>query len=180
LGHYASNCLTSNDQLQNFKKTSNLNFQQSAQYVEDQDYQDDQYEYVFSGVQHVNSFENDWILDTGANQHMTYHKDYFWNYQYVQLNPIYLANDTNHIPQGKGSVKVFLFGIGEKWISNVWYVPTFKKTMVSLVTIRQVGHQIVMQDGLVNIKSEKDNLKTIMIGYEDGKLLRMNGKVIQR
>jgi hypothetical protein len=25
-----------------------------------------------------------------------------------------------------------------------------------------------------------DNLKTIMIGYEDGKLLRMNGKVIQR
>ena len=36
-----------------------------------------------------------------------------------------------------------------------------------------------MQDGLVKIKLEKDNLKTIMIGYEDGKLLRMNGKVIQ-
>jgi hypothetical protein len=37
-----------------------------------------------------------------------------------------------------------------------------------------------MQDGLVKIKSEKDNLKIIMKGYEDGKLLRMNGKVIQR
>jgi hypothetical protein len=37
-----------------------------------------------------------------------------------------------------------------------------------------------MQDGLVKIKSEKDNLKTIMTGYEDGKLLRINGKVIQR
>jgi hypothetical protein len=45
-------------------KTSNSNSQQSAQYAEDQDYQDDQYEYVFSIVQHVDSFENDWILDT--------------------------------------------------------------------------------------------------------------------
>jgi hypothetical protein len=75
---------------------------------------------------------------------MTYHRDCFWNYQDVQLNPIYLADDTTHIPQGKGSIKVFLPGIGEKWISNVWYVPTFKKKLLSLVTIPQVGHQIIM------------------------------------
>jgi hypothetical protein len=111
---------------------------------------------------------------------MIYRRDYFWNCKDVQLNSIYLADDTTHIPQVKGSMKVFLPEIGEKWISNVWYVPTFKKKLLSLVTIRQDGHQIVMQDGLVKIKSEKDNLKTIMIGYEDGKLLRMNGKVIQR
>jgi hypothetical protein len=180
IGHYASNYLTSNDQFPKFKKTSNSNSQQSAQYAEDQDYQDDQYEYVFSTVQHVDSFENDWILDTGATQHMIYRRDYFWNYKYVQLNLIYLADDTTHIPQGKGSMKVFLPGIGEKRISNVWYVPTFKKNLLSLVTIRQARHHIIMQDDLVKIKSEKDNLKTIMTGYEDGKLLRMNGKSIQR
>jgi hypothetical protein len=66
---------------------------------------------------------------------MTYCRDYFCNYQYVQLNPIYLVDDTTHIPQGKGSVKVFIPVIGEKWISNVWYVPTFKKKLLSLVTI---------------------------------------------
>jgi hypothetical protein len=33
---------------------------------------------------------------------------------------------------------------------------------------------------LVDIKSQKDNLKTIMSGYEDGKLLRIKGKVIPR
>ena len=53
MGHYASNCLTSNYQLLNFKQTSNANSQQSAQYAEDQDYQDDEYEYVFPTVQHV-------------------------------------------------------------------------------------------------------------------------------
>jgi hypothetical protein len=66
MGHYSSICLTSNDELQNFKQTSNLNSQQSAQYVENQDYQDDQYEYVFAVVQQEDSFENDLILDIGA------------------------------------------------------------------------------------------------------------------
>jgi hypothetical protein len=66
---------------------------------------------------------------------MTYIRDHFWNYQDVQLNPIYLADDSTHIPQGKGSIKVFLLGIGQKWISNVCYVPTFKKKMLSLATI---------------------------------------------
>jgi hypothetical protein len=63
-------------------------------------------------------------------------------------------------------------------ISNVWYVPTFKKSLLSLVMIQQVGHQIIMEDGLVKINSIKQNFKTIMTGYEDGKLLKMKGKVI--
>jgi hypothetical protein len=37
-----------------------------------------------------------------------------------------------------------------------------------------------MQDGLVNIKLEKDNLKTIMTRYGDGKLLRIKGNIIPR
>jgi hypothetical protein len=61
--------------------------------------------------------------------------------------------------------------------NSVYQILIIKK--LSLVTIKQVGHQIVMQYGLVKINSEKD-LKTIMTRYEDGKLLRMNGKVIQR
>jgi len=60
-------------------------------------------------------------------------------------------------------------------ISNVWYVPSFKKNLLSLVTIRQAGHQVIMEYGLVKINSVKQNLKTVMTGYEDGKLLRMKG-----
>jgi len=37
-----------------------------------------------------------------------------------------------------------------------------------------------MEDGLVNINSVKQNLKTIMIGYEDRKWLWMKGTVIPR
>jgi hypothetical protein len=37
-----------------------------------------------------------------------------------------------------------------------------------------------MEDGLFKINSVKHNLKIVMIGYEDGKLLRMKGTIIPR
>ena len=65
-------------------------------------------------------------------------------------------------------------------ISNVWYVPTFKKKLLSLVTIRQEGHLVITKDVLVKINSFKQNMKTVMTGYEGGKLLRMKETVITR
>jgi hypothetical protein len=65
-------------------------------------------------------------------------------------------------------------------ISNVWYIPTFKKNLLSLVTIRQVGHRVIMEDGLVKINSIKQNMKTVMTSYKYGKLLRKKGTVIPR
>jgi transposase InsO family protein len=110
---------------------------------------------------------------------MTFIRD-FWNFQECHLNFVFLADNTKHTPYGKGVVKVYLPNVGERMISNVWYAPTFKKNLLSLVTIRQAGHQMIMEDGLVNINSVKQNMKTMMTGYEDGKLLRMKGIVIPR
>jgi hypothetical protein len=111
---------------------------------------------------------------------MTFRCDLFWNFQECHLNSVFLADNTKHTPNGKGVVKVYLPGIGERMISNVWYVPTFKKNLLSLVTIRQEGHQVIMEDGLVKINLVKQNMKTMMTGYEDEKLLRMKGTVIPR
>jgi len=65
-------------------------------------------------------------------------------------------------------------------ISNVWYVPTFKKKLLHLVLIQQARHTIIMENGLIKINSTKENLKTIMTCYEDGKILRMKGRVVPR
>jgi hypothetical protein len=97
----------------------------------------------------------------------------------MELNPIYLEDDTTHTPQGKGSVHFSLPRIGKVLLSNVWYVPTFKNNLFSLVLIRQGGHQIIMEDGLIKINSVKHNFKIVMKGYEDGKLLRIQGIVIK-
>jgi hypothetical protein len=100
-------------------------------------------------------YEDAWILDTGATQHMTFRRDFFWTFQECKLISIFLVDDTTQTPYGRGPVKVSLLGIGEKMISNVWCVPTFKKNLLSLVTIRQEGHQVVMEDGWVKINSTK-------------------------
>lgn len=46
-------------------------------------------------------------MDIGGTQHMTYRRDFFWNYQDCHLSSFFLAYDTTHIPQGKHSIKVF-------------------------------------------------------------------------
>eukprot|EP00253_Pinus_taeda_P014344 PITA_14344 len=137
-GNNNQDCQTSLNKIPKFQ-------QHSAQFANDQD--DDNSEYVFTSSpvsqlsSHLRSdYEDAWILDSGATQHMTCRRDFFWNCQDCQLNSIFLADDTKDTPYGKGAVKVFLPGIGEKTISNVWYVPTFKKNLLSLVTIRQAGH----------------------------------------
>jgi hypothetical protein len=73
----------------------------------------------------------------------------------MELNPICLADDTTYTPQGKGSVFFSLPGIGKVLLSNVWYVPSFKKNLFSLVLIIQGGHQIIKEDGWININSFK-------------------------
>eukprot|EP00253_Pinus_taeda_P013735 PITA_13735 len=174
----STNCRTSLNKTPKFQ-------QHSAQFANDQDEDNSEYVFTSSPASQISShlrsdYENAWILDSRATQHMTCRRDFFWNFQDCQLNSIFLADDTKHTPYGKGVVKVFLLGIGEKKISNVWYVPSFKKNLLSLVTIRQAGHQVIMEDGLVKINSVKENLKTVMTSYEDGKLLRLKGTVIPR
>jgi len=72
---------------------------------------------------------------------MTFQDDFFWNFQQCQLNSMFLTNDTRHTNCGKRVVIVYLPGIREKLISNFWYVPTFKKNLLSLVTIQQAGEK---------------------------------------
>ena len=45
-----------------------------------------------------NDVEDAWIMDTGATQHMTHRKDFFWSYEYCHLNSIFLADDSINFP----------------------------------------------------------------------------------
>jgi len=127
IGHYASDCRIPYDHIGK-QKDSYL-----AQYVNTK--KNENCEYVFTTLQQIeitnlvqktysfrSDFEDAWIMDSGATQHMTYK-----NYQDFHLSSFFLADDTTHILQGKCSVKVFLPRIGESIISIVWYIPSFKR-----------------------------------------------------
>ena len=58
-------------------------------------------------------YEDAWILDLGASQHMTFRRDFFWNFQECHLNSVFLADNTKHTPYGRGVVKFYLPDIGE-------------------------------------------------------------------
>jgi hypothetical protein len=124
VGHYAEDCRTPNDKLPKFKQHST-----STQYANANDQDDDQsdFEYVFTALQQSESralmasnysfqseYEDAWLLDIGATQHMTFRRDLFWSFHECKLNSIFLADDTMHTPRGKGSVKVFFLELERK------------------------------------------------------------------
>ena len=70
-----------------------------------------------STLQISNDFQSDyedaWILDSGESQHMTFRRDFFWDFKECHLNPVFLADHTQHIPYVKGFVKFYLPDIRE-------------------------------------------------------------------
>jgi hypothetical protein len=193
IGQVVEECRTQNENFpknnQNFnsKQHSKSNVSTSARYAHNQE-DDFKLSTTNQGIDFADSiatnklmrkdYEDDWIIDIGATQHMCYRKYYFWTYQDMEPNIIYLADGTTHTPQGKGPFHFSLPGIGKVLLSNVWYVPTFKNNSLSLALIRQGSHRIIMEDGLIKINSVKHDFKMVMTGYEDEKLLTIQDMVI--
>ena len=108
VGHYAADCRTSIEKISKFHPNS-------AQFSNDED-DHDRSKYIFTNIEattlQVSSFlrsdyEDAWIMDTGATQHMNFIWDLFWNFKECHLNSIYLADKTKNTPFGKGAVKFF-------------------------------------------------------------------------
>ena len=103
-GHFSVECRTLNKKPTKYKQPSN-----SAQYANDSDQGKTKdtsgFEFVFTALQQsqallsTNSdFEDAWLLDTKATQHMTFRKNFFWSFNECKLNSVFLADDTVHTP----------------------------------------------------------------------------------
>lgn len=73
----------------------------------------------------------------------------------MELNAIYLVDNTTPTPQEKGSVHFYLLGIGNVLLLNACSFQTFKKKLLTLVLIREGGHHIIMEYGWIRINSVK-------------------------
>lgn len=65
---------------------------------------------------------------------------FFGIFKIANLIPFFLLMIQNIILMEKEQLKFFSLALEEKMISNVWYIPSFKKNLLSLVMIRQARH----------------------------------------
>jgi hypothetical protein len=103
---------------------------------------------------------NDWNADTGASSHMTFHREWFFNYKSHSV-PVRLADHTTIYSAGIGDVEFWPIVKGQKMrpiiLTNVLHVPLLQSNLLSvLVLTRQKGFNVWIENGTMHfIRDEK-------------------------
>jgi len=87
---------------------------------------------------------------------------------------VYFSNNSDIKPSGIGSIRLKLPGFSDYILSNVLYLPQWKRNLISRVHIRQQGHSIHMFDGIIEIRRDDDHVN-VMSRVEDDTILCFKG-----
>ena len=74
---------------------------------------------------------DEWILDSGCTFHMTPNKTFFQTFESVDVENVTMRNNTTCKVVGVGSVKMKIFDRMVKTLTDVRYVPSLKKDLIS-------------------------------------------------
>ena len=105
---------------------------------------------------------------------MTFRRNYFEDFSDNVDGIVYFAHKSRLNPLRIGTIKLKLVGFLDFLVHVVLYLSWLQRSLLSLVHIQQQGHSIHIFDGIIEIRRTFDN-KVMMIGVEDGRLLRLKG-----
>jgi hypothetical protein len=105
---------------------------------------------------------------------MTFRRDFFEDLNDNVDGIVYFADKSNLKPSTIGTIRLKFLGLLNFLLHNVLYLPELKRSLLSLVLIRQQGHSVHMIGGKVEVRKDSDNM-LVMTGMEDGRLLKLNG-----
>lgn len=115
-----------------------------------------------SGVATPEATYSEWAVDSGCTLHMTYNKDWLFNYKVLELpTPIHLGDGSVIAAVGKGEVHTC---IGR--MLNVYYVPSVSYNLYSIKSAALNGLKTVFNENGLNIFG--DGQQIIEGYYDDG------------
>eukprot|EP00253_Pinus_taeda_P029725 PITA_29725 len=85
----------------------------------------------------LDSWKNDWLLDSGATYHMTHRKYFFEDFTDNVDGAVCFADQSKIKPSGLGTIRLKLPGLPDFLLHHVLYLPQLKRNSLSLVHIRQ-------------------------------------------
>ena len=88
-------------------------------------------EFCLAGHQTIASF-NEWILDTGCTYHMCQHKEWFFKFEDVVGEVIYIGSSDVSYIIGMNSIRLRNHDGSIRVLIDVQYVTKLKKNLISL------------------------------------------------
>jgi hypothetical protein len=97
----------------------------------------------------------DWIIDSGATQHMTFEQEWFTTYESIVPRKVYMGDDTILEAIGKGSIKATMQVGGRvlfTTITQVLHLPKMKNSLhfVSKLILKGLKVEFDKDGGKVN------------------------------
>jgi hypothetical protein len=80
----------------------------------------------------------DWIVDSGAKQHMTFEQEWFTTYKHISPRRVFMGDDTVLEAISKGNIKAIMQVGGEltrTTITQVLHVPKMKNSLISVTKL---------------------------------------------
>lgn len=117
-----------------------------------------------------------WIMDTGAMQHMTCHRDYFQALDTNVTGLVHIADKSSQPIEGMGTVCLTLLGLLDFKLLDVLYIPSLKQNLLSLSTLVSRGFDlsVIANNKTLQVIHPPSN-SVVMTGKLMGKLFHLTG-----
>lgn len=119
--------------------------------------------------------EDEWIMDTGCSFHMTPRRDWFVEFDDSKTGRVKMANQTYSEIKGIGSIRIQNEDLSTVLITNVRYVPSMSRNLISMGTLEDQGCWFQSKNG--SLKVIKGSL-TLLKRKKVGTLYILQGKLI--
>jgi hypothetical protein len=95
--------------------------------------------------------DQQWLLDSGASNHMCLHRHWFITYQSIDDGIVYMGNDILCKVVGIGSIRIKMFDGTVKILTDVRHVPELRKNLISLGVLDTGGYKSIVQGGVMKV-----------------------------
>lgn len=120
--------------------------------------------------------EDEWIVDSGATEHMTYDKSSFISYKILEEPRIvHFGNKSCGKGVGIGRIKILSTVNGkteEITMKNVLHVPELRRKLISLPAIMTEGKTGDFKDNKITVR--KQNGSELLVAHKNGNLFKAN------
>ena len=95
--------------------------------------------------------DQQWLLDSGASNHMCLHRHWVITYQSIDDGIVYMGNDISCKVVGIGSIRIKMFDGTVKILTDVRHVLDIKKSLISLGFLDRGGYRTIVQAGVMKV-----------------------------
>ncbi|KAE8707953.1 putative beta-1,3-galactosyltransferase 20 [Hibiscus syriacus] len=94
---------------------------------------------------------DEWILDSGCTYHISPNREWFSDLVELNAGVVYMSNDNACKTVGIGSIRLKNQDGSTRVLTNVRYVPSLKKNLISLGALESKGSVVTMRDGVLKV-----------------------------